>query len=72
MGVEMLGILPKHYKDILKIKKEDQEPWMTAMKEEIKFLHERKVWDLVDLPKGHQTVKGRWVYAMKSNGHKKA
>ena len=42
------------------------------MKEEINSLHERKVWDLVDLPKGRQTVKGRWVYAMKSNGHKKA
>ena len=45
---------------------------MTAMKEEIKSLHERKVWDLIDLSKGRQTVKGRWVYAMKSNGCKKA
>ena len=35
MAVEMLGSLPKHYKDILKMRKEDQEPWMTAMKEEI-------------------------------------
>ena len=42
MAVEMLGSLPKHYKDILKIRKEDQEPWMIAMKEEIKSLHERK------------------------------
>ena len=42
------------------------------MKEEIKSLHEKKVWDLIDLPKGHQTVKGRWVYAIKSDGHKKA
>ena len=70
MAVETLGSLPKHYKDILKMKKEDQEPWMTTMKEEIESLHERKVWDLVDLPKGCQTVKGRWVYAMKSNGCK--
>ena len=45
---------------------------MTAIKEEIKSLHERKVWDLIDLPKGHQTVKGRWIYAMKSDGCKKA
>ena len=42
MTVEMLGSLPKHFKNILKMRKEDQEPWMTAM-EEIKFLHERKV-----------------------------
>ena len=52
MAVETLGSLPKHFKDILKMRKEDQEPWMTAMKE-IKSLHERKVWDLIDLPKGH-------------------
>ena len=42
------------------------------MKKEIKSLYERKVWDLVDLPKGHQSIKGRWIYAVKSNGHKKA
>ena len=45
---------------------------MTAMKEEIKSLHERKVWNLIDLPKGCQTVKERWIYAMKSDGYKKA
>ena len=43
MAVETLGSLPKHYKDILKMRKKDQEPWMIAMKEEIKSLHERKV-----------------------------
>ena len=64
MAVKMLDSLSKHYKDILKMRKEDQEPWMTAMKEEIKSLHERKVWDLIDLPKDHQTIKGRWVYAI--------
>ena len=54
------------------MRKKDREPWMTAMKKEIKSLYERKVWDLIDLPKGHQTVKERSVYAMKSDGHKKA
>ena len=34
MAVKMLGSLPKHYKDILKMKKEDQEPWMIVMKDE--------------------------------------
>ena len=42
------------------------------MKEEMKSLHERKVWDLVDLPKGCQPIKGRWIYAVKSDGCKKA
>ena len=71
MAVEMLGSLPKPFKDIFKMRKKNQEPWMTAMKE-IKFLYKRKVWDLIDLPKGHQIVKEKWVYAMKSDGHKKA
>ena len=35
--------LPKHYKDILKLSSEDQELWTALMKEEIKFLHKRKV-----------------------------
>ena len=38
----------------------------------MKSLHERKVWDLVDLPKGHQPNKRRWVYAVKSDRCKKA
>jgi hypothetical protein len=45
---------------------------MSAMKDEIKLLHQRKVWKLVDLPKGHQPVKRRWVYVVKPDGHKKA
>ena len=43
MAVEILDSLSKHIKDILKMRKEDQEPWMSAMKEEIKSLHKRKV-----------------------------
>ena len=38
----------------------------------IKSLNERKVWDLVALPPGQIPVKGRWVYAVKSNGRRKA
>ena len=46
----------KQYCDILKIDKKEQEQWNGAMKEEMKSLHERKIWDLVDLPKGHQPI----------------
>ena len=34
MALKMLGSLPKHYKDILKMRKENQEPWMIVMKDE--------------------------------------
>ena len=57
--------IPKHYKDVLKLPKQKQELWTALMKEEIKSLHERKVWELVDLPKGRKPIKGRWVFALK-------
>ena len=64
--------VPKQYHDILKMGKKEQKQWNGVMKEEMKSLHERKVWDLVDLSKGCQPIKGRWVYAVKSNRCKKA
>jgi hypothetical protein len=73
MAVETTNApLPKQYRDVLKLSKEDQGSWMSAMKDEIKSLHERKVWKLVHLPKGHQPIKGRWVYVVKPDGRKKA
>jgi hypothetical protein len=73
MAVETTNTpLPKQYRDVIKLSKEDHGSWMSAMKDEIKSLHERKVWKLVDLPKGHQPVKGRWVYVIKPDGCKKA
>ena len=42
-----------------KMDKKKWEQWNSAMKEEMKSLYERKVWDLVDLPKGCQSIKGR-------------
>ena len=73
MAVESAPVLvPKQYRDVLKMDKKEQAQWNGAMQEEIKSLHERKVWDLVNLPKGCQPIKGRWVYAVKSDGCKKA
>ena len=34
------------------------------MQKEINSLENRKVWDLVDLPEGCTSIKGRWVYAI--------
>ena len=73
MTVESAPVpVPKQYCDILKMDKKEQEQWNSATKEEMKSLHEKKVWDLVDLPKDCQPIKGRWVYAVKSNRCKKA
>ena len=64
--------LPKHYKDVLKLSREDQELLPALMKEEIKSLYKRKVWELVDLPKGCKPIKGRWVFALKSDRWRKS
>ena len=73
MVVESAPIpVPKQYCNILKMDKKKQEQWNGAMKEKIKFLYERKVWSLVDLPKGCQPIKGRWIDAIKSDRCKKA
>ena len=52
--------------------KKEQEQWNSVIKEEMMSLYESKVWDLVDLSKGCQPIKGGWVYAVKSDRCKKA
>ena len=64
--------MPTQYRDLIKLSSEEQKPWRGAMEEEIKSLDERNVWNLVNLPPGCTPVKGRWIYAVKSNGRKKA
>ena len=66
------GSIPKHFQDILKLSKQEQNLWIIAMEKEIQPLSEHNVWMLVDLPKGHKPIKGRWIFAVKSDGCKKA
>jgi hypothetical protein len=63
--------VPKFFRDIKKMPKEDQQGWINACDDEIKSLAERKVWKLVDLPQNCRTVKCRWVLVRKADGHKK-
>ncbi|KAJ2926174.1 hypothetical protein H1R20_g10929, partial [Candolleomyces eurysporus] len=42
------------------------------MADEIDALRSREVFELVELPKGRKTIKGRWVYDIKSDGRKRA
>ena len=45
---------------------------LVLCKEEIKSLQDRDVWELVNCPKSRTPIKCRWVYAVKSNGCKRA
>jgi hypothetical protein len=64
--------IPKQYRDVTKLSQAEQKPWRQAMDDEIKSLMEHNVWKLVVLPPGRVPVKGRWVYAIKSDSRKKA
>jgi Reverse transcriptase (RNA-dependent DNA polymerase) len=40
------------------------------MKDEVKALNDWDVWELVECPNNCKPIKCRWVYAVKSDGHK--
>ncbi|KAF8688081.1 hypothetical protein AX14_003534, partial [Amanita brunnescens Koide BX004] len=61
------------YQDILALRHTKPiafEEWQTAMKAEIQALNDHNVWELVDLPKDQKPIKCRWVYNVKTDGHK--
>ena len=49
-----------------------QKEWKQACHEELESLRRRKVFELVDPPAGHRVIKNRWLFDLKSDGHKKA
>ena len=44
------------YRNILKLPAAAQEEWKAACQCKLDILHERKVYKLVDLPKGHKVI----------------
>ena len=46
--------------------------WDQACKDELDGLKKQKVFEEVTLPEGHKPIKCRWVFNIKSDGHKKA
>ena len=55
------------YRDVLKLSTEDQGLWKGARTMKRQIVTETKVWELVDLPKGRHTIKGRWFSAVESD-----
>ena len=51
---------------------DEHDKWLTAAKEEFQGLTEMGVWKLVDCPDNCKTIKCRWTYMLKSDGHYKA
>jgi hypothetical protein len=65
--------LSNQFRDIARMPEALQKEWYKACQEEIEVLRQRKVFELVDLPKGAKPIKNRWVFAVKSlDSRKKA
>ena len=58
------------YRDILKLPAAAQEEWKATCRCKLDILHERKVYELVDLPKGRKVIDNQWVFDVKPNGCK--
>jgi Reverse transcriptase (RNA-dependent DNA polymerase) len=61
-----------HFRDLMHLPKAAQEEWKIACKEELEALCQRNIFKLTNLPKGRKTIGCRWVFDIKSDGHKKA
>ena len=60
------------FRDILKMPSASQKEWKQACREELESLRSRKVFELVDRPKGRKIIKNRWVFDLKTDLRKKA
>jgi Reverse transcriptase (RNA-dependent DNA polymerase) len=49
-----------------------QKKWKTACRKELESFHRHNVFELVNPPKDRKIIRNRWVFDLKSNGHKKA
>ena len=50
----------------------NKDKWLKALTEEFEGLTEMGVWTLVDHPSDQKTIKYRWTYVLKYDGHYKA
>ena len=64
--------LPTQYKNIAWMSIQLQRKWREVCLQEIEILKQCKIYKLVSLSKEAKMVKNRWVFAIKSDGHKKA
>ena len=67
--IHMFQEAPNSYQEALNSLEKDK--WLAVSQEEFNGLKEMGVWKLVDCPSDHKTIKCRWTYLLKANGHYK-
>ena len=58
------------YRDITHLPIAEQKEWQDACLWELEALKHRNVFELVEYPRGCKVIKNRWVFDVKSDGHK--
>ena len=43
----------------------DSAKWLEAMKSEMGFMYENKVWTLIDLPDDRRAIENKWIFKRK-------
>lgn len=56
---------PKNYEEAME--SADSKKWLHAMKSKIGFIHEKQVWNLVDIPEGRKIMANKWIFKKKTN-----
>ncbi|GFV91246.1 retrovirus-related Pol polyprotein from transposon RE2 [Trichonephila clavipes] len=62
-------LIPRHFKDAKNSPQSDK--WQDAIKEEIKVMKEKDVWELVSSPQDSKVIGCRWVYTLKTDSNGK-
>jgi len=66
------NFIPVQFKDLQKLDTVTRKKWMDACLEELGALHQRDVYELVDLPKNRRAIRNRWVFNQKADGRYRA
>ena len=56
---------PTNYKEAMASL--ESEKWLEAMKSEIGFMYDNKVWTLMDIPEGRKAVENKWIFKKKTD-----
>ena len=60
------------YRHLVRLSPAERKEWTDACLLELEALRARRVFELVDSPKGRKVIRNRWVFDIKSDGRKKS
>jgi len=67
LAAAYVGRDPASYAEVMR--SADAKQWSDACQYEIDALHKNDTWELTKLPSGRKTIKSKWVFKLKVDGH---